>query len=981
MPADSPPRSSGSLTADPERFSEPAWDLLLASQDQARRWRHGVMDVEHLLLALLQDRRFAVWIEPLPLDADRLLDQLEDFCADQPQARDDRLYIGDAFEDLLEAADRCRAAWGSRLLDGPHLLLALLEEPRIGASLLASAGLDAETLRRQWRPQELPPLPRLGSVGHDSDDWIDGQPTAGSRTGALARAAQERLEAPDTTVAGPNGGAAALSKPQPTGRLAPAPGSESPAGPAEGLRLERLDDPEVSALDRFGRDLTAAARAGELDPVVGRDPEIRRLIQVLSRRGKNNPVLIGEPGVGKTAVAELLAQRIVAGDVPESLRGLRLVALDVGALIAGAKFRGQFEERLRSVLAEVRAREAGVVLFIDELHSVVSSDRSSADAGSILKPLLARGDLRCIGATTPEDYRRSIEKDPALERRFQQVLIREPDQDTCVEILRGLKERYELHHGVTISDRALVAAARLANRYISDRCLPDSAIDLIDEAAAQLRMEATSKPQVVEAAESELRRVELALLAAEQAPLEERLQLQERRRQAQDSLETLQLRWAQERDLLAELQALLKRDEDLRHALGEAERDGDYEATARLLHDQLQPLQRRRLELEAALRVDPMLREQVEEGDIADVVARATGIPVQRLMAGERQKLLELEQRLGERVIGQPEAVAAVAAAIRRARAGMQAPTRPVGSFLFLGPTGVGKTELAKALAASLFDEEDALVRLDMSEFMERNAVARLVGAPPGYVGYEEGGQLTEAVRRRPYAVLLLDEVEKAHPEVFNLLLQVLDDGRLTDSQGRTVDFRHTIVIMTSNLASRAILEHARAEAQRPSPGVAADGRDAAAAAGPEAVDPALAVADDDRRQRQLDAAVDQALARQFRPEFLNRIDEVIRFRPLGRAELRRIVRLQLAELAALLAEQQLRLQLDDAAVEVLVDQGYEPEYGARPLRRVLRRRIENPLATELLADRFLGAWGVAIEAEGQELRFVPLRQEAVDVR
>jgi ATP-dependent Clp protease ATP-binding subunit ClpB len=983
MPAETPPRPSGSLTADPERFSEPAWDLLLASQDQARRWRHGVMDVEHLLLALLQDRRFAAWIEPLPLDADRLLDQLEDFCADQPQARDDRLYIGDALEDLLEAADRCRAAWGSRLLDGPHLLLALLEEPRIGASLLASAGLDAETLLRQWRPQEPPPLPRLGSVGQDSDDWIDGQPPASPRSGALARAAQERLEAPDTSGAGTNGGAAPLSKPQPSGRLAPA--AEPQARPAEGLRLERLDDPEVSALDRFGRDLTAAARAGELDPVVGRDPEIRRLIQVLSRRGKNNPVLIGEPGVGKTAVAELLAQRIVAGDVPESLRGLRLVALDVGALIAGAKFRGQFEERLRSVLAEVRAREAGVVLFIDELHSVVSSDRSSADAGSILKPLLARGDLRCIGATTPEDYRRSIEKDPALERRFQQVLIREPDQDTCVEILRGLKERYELHHGVTISDRALVAAARLANRYISDRCLPDSAIDLIDEAAAQLRMEATSKPQVVEAAESELRRVELALLAAEQAPLEERLQLQERRRQAQDALETLQRRWAQERDLLAELQELLKRDEDLRHALAEAERDGDYEATARLLHDQLQPLQRRRLELEAELRVDPMLREQVEEGDIADVVARATGIPVQRLMAGERQKLLELEQRLGERVIGQPEAVAAVAAAIRRARAGMQAPTRPVGSFLFLGPTGVGKTELAKALAASLFDEEEALVRLDMSEFMERNAVARLVGAPPGYVGYEEGGQLTEAVRRRPYAVLLLDEVEKAHPEVFNLLLQVLDDGRLTDSQGRTVDFRHTIVIMTSNLASRAILEHARAEAQRESPGVAAAGRDPAAGAGAEAaaeaVDHALAAADDDRRQGQLDAAVEQALARQFRPEFLNRIDEVIRFRPLGRAELRRIVRLQLAELAALLAEQQLRLQLDDAAVEALVDQGYEPEYGARPLRRVLRRRIENPLATELLADRFQGAWGVAIEAVGQELRFVPLRPEVVDVR
>ncbi|MFM8277311.1 MAG: ATP-dependent Clp protease ATP-binding subunit [Cyanobium sp.] len=987
MPADSPPRSSGSLTADPERFSELAWELLLASQDQARRWRHGVMDVEHLLLALLLDRRFAAWIEPLSLDVDRLLDQLEDFCADQPPVRDDRLYIGDALEDLLEAADRCRAAWGSRLLDGPHLLLALLEEPRIGASLLAAAGLDAETLRRQWRPLGPPPSARPGPVGRDSDDWIDGPPAAPVRAAAPVTAAfspsgaavsNAVSNAAGNAVTGANGGAALAPPAQRGGRQGP--GAESPVDAADGLRLERLDEPEASALERFGRDLTAAARAGELDPVVGRDAEIRRLIQVLSRRGKNNPVLIGEPGVGKTAVAELLAQRIVAGDVPEALRGLRLVALDVGALIAGAKFRGQFEERLRSVLAEVRAREAGVVLFIDELHTVVSSDRSSADAGSILKPLLARGDLRCIGATTPEDYRRSIEKDPALERRFQQVLIREPDLDTCVQILRGLKERYELHHGVSISDRALVAAARLASRYISDRCLPDSAIDLIDEAAAQLRMEATSKPQVVEAAEAELRRVELALLAAEQAPLDERVQLQERR-QAQAALERLQQRWAHERVLLSELQELLRQDEELRHTLAEAERDGDYEATARLQHDQLQPLQRRRQELEAELRLDPMLREQVEEGDIADVVARSTGIPVQRLLAGERQKLLELEGRLGERVIGQPEAVAAVAAAIRRARAGMQAPTRPVGSFLFLGPTGVGKTELAKALAASLFDEEEALVRLDMSEFMERNAVARLVGAPPGYVGYEEGGQLTEAVRRRPYAVLLLDEVEKAHPEVFNLLLQVLDDGRLTDSQGRTVDFRHTVVIMTSNLASRAILEYARSEAAPPPAAPDAPvGRAEADAQGGEAAPSALDTAAADRR-RQLDEAVDQALARQFRPEFLNRIDEVIRFRPLGRAELRRIVRLQLAELAALLAEQQLQLRLDDAAVEMLVDQGYEPEYGARPLRRVLRRRIENPLAAELLAERFQGAWGVAIEVAGQELRFRPLRPEALNVR
>ncbi|MCX5936953.1 MAG: AAA family ATPase [Cyanobium sp. LacPavin_0920_WC12_MAG_62_9] len=925
--------SSASLTSNPEHFSEDAWELLLASQDTARRWRHGAMDVEHLLQTFLGDRRFGPWVQSLPIDTDRLLDRLEAFCVEQPPSTSRDLYVGDALEDLLEDADRRRAAWGSRLLDIPHLLVALLDEPRIGSALLQGEGLtEAALLQAVRRPSQSQSQPQTKTPAIE----VATSPTPSSIPGPAA-------------VRGPS--------------LGP---SRAPSREPEAFRLEAEPEQE-GALSTYGRDLTAAARAGELDPVVGRDQEIRLLIQVLSRRSKNNPVLIGEPGVGKTAVAELLAQRMVAGEVPDSLKGLRLVALDLGALVAGAKFRGQFEERLRGVLQEVREAETGVVLFIDELHTVVNSERSGADASSVLKPALARGDLRCIGATTPEDYRRTVEKDPALERRFQQVLIKEPGPDTSVEILRGLKERYELHHGVAITDQALVAAARLADRYITDRCLPDSAIDLVDQAAANLRMEATSKPQRIETAEADLRRVELALLSAEAAPESERVQLQEQRRQATDALHQLQVRWQLERDRLAELRSLLQQDEDLRHAIAEAEREGDLEQAAQLQYNQLHGLQERRDALEAELRADDqsresLLREQVEAGDIADVVARWTGIPVQRLLAGERQKLLELEARLSQRVIGQPEAVAAVAAAIRRARAGMQSPRRPVGSFLFLGPTGVGKTELAKALAGSLFDEEEALVRLDMSEYMERNAVARLVGAPPGYVGYEEGGQLTEAVRRRPYAVVLLDEVEKAHPEVFNLLLQVLDDGRLTDSQGRTVDFRHTVVIMTSNLASRAILDKARAVHGAP---------DGASGTGDSPPDSPPVDADKVLDQA-LDQAIERALASHFRPEFLNRIDEVIRFRPLELADLQRIVRLQLAELGGLLAEQHLVLEVDEAVVQSLVEQGYEPEYGARPLRRVVRRQIENPLATELLAEHFTGAKGVRVEL-AEPLRFVPV--------
>ncbi len=900
---------SGSFTTEPDRFTNEAWDLLLSSQDVARRWRHSSLDVEHLLQVLFSDRSYEKWVQKCSIDGHDLLDRLEDFLAEQPIARGEDFFVGDALEDLLEDADRLKDESGSSLIGISHLLRSVASEPRIGAKLFASFGIAERVKETESRGKSVSNASRNSEI---------------SRRKSLAPVSESSLEerVPQDSTKAFSEQQASISE--------------------ESFDLQK--DP--SALESYGRDLTAAAEAGELDPVIGRDAEIRLLIRVLSRRGKNNPLLIGDSGVGKTAIAELLAQRIVAGEVPDSLNGLKLVALDLGALIAGAKFRGQFEERLRSVLAEASNPDAGVVLFIDELHTVVSSDRSSGDAGSLLKPVLARGDLRCIGATTTENYRKTVDKDQALSRLFQTVLIKEPSLELSVEILKGLKERYELHHGVTITDQAVIAANRLADRYISDRCLPDKAIDLIDEASAQLKMDVTSKPQAVEEAEAELRRLEVACLSSEELSEVDREQLDQCRVEASENLLDLQERWQVERAQVAELQELLRQDEELRNAIAEAERIGELEEAARLQYDQLHQVQQLRADLEESLALaqasgSALLREQVEPEDVADVVARWTGIPVQRVLAEERQKLLELEAHLVQRVIGQSEAVKAVAAAIRRARAGMKDPRRPVGSFLFLGPTGVGKTELAKALAACLFDEEEALVRLDMSEFMERNAVARLLGAPPGYVGYEEGGQLTEAVRRRPYAVLLLDEVEKAHPEVFNVLLQVLDDGRLTDSQGRTVDFRHTVIVMTSNLASRSILEYSRLSNSE--------------------------TADFELLEQNLSQKVDEALRKEFRPEFLNRIDEIIRFRPLQPEDLERIVQLQLADLSKLLMEQGLELRVNPSAVRALASQGYEPEYGARPLRRVLRRRIENPLATELLAERFTGVRAVRVEPSGEE--------------
>ncbi|MCW9679710.1 ATP-dependent chaperone ClpB [Dolichospermum planctonicum UHCC 0167] len=865
----------------PNQFTEKAWEAIAHTPDVAKQYQQQQLESEHLMKGLLEQEGLASAIfTKAGANLQKVRDRTEQFIQRQPKVSGSStsVYLGRSLDTLLDRAEKYRQEFKDEFISIEHLLLGYAKDDRFGKGLCQEFGLDENKLKN------------------------------------IIKEIRGKQKVTD----------------------------QNPEG-------------KYQSLEKYGRDLTEAARKGQLDPVIGRDDEIRRTVQILSRRTKNNPVLIGEPGVGKTAIAEGLAQRIVAGDVPQSLKDRKLISLDMGALIAGAKFRGEFEERLKAVLKEVTESGGNIVLFIDEIHTVVGAGatQGAMDAGNLLKPMLARGELRCIGATTLDEYRKYLEKDAALERRFQQVYVDQPNVVDTISILRGLKERYEVHHGVRISDSSLVAAATLSNRYISDRFLPDKAIDLVDEAAARLKMEITSKPEELDEIDRKILQLEMEKLSLQKesdpASRERLERLEKELADLKEDQRTLSTQWQSEKDIITKIQSIKEEIDRVNLEIQQArsERNQDLTKASELQYSKLPNLQNQLQAVETELSHTQgtgksLLREEVTEADIAEIISKWTGIPLHKLVESEKEKLLHLEDELHHRVVGQQEAVTAVADAIQRSRAGLSDPNRPIASFVFLGPTGVGKTELAKALAAYMFDTEEAMVRIDMSEYMDKHNVSRLIGAPPGYVGYEEGGQLTEAIRRRPYAVILFDEIEKAHPDVFNIFLQILDDGRVTDAQGRTVDFKNSIIIMTSNIGSQYILD----------------------------------VAGDDNRYDEMRNRVMEAMRNSFRPEFLNRLDELIIFHSLQKSELRHIVQLQVDRLKQRLTDRKISLKLSSSALDFLAEVGYDPVFGARPLKRAIQRELETQIAKAILRGDFSDGDTIFVDVQNERLSFNRLPAE-----